>query len=260
MSDNSQSVKKRIPIPEPTKRRLLVECGHECTIPSCHEKANLEFHHINSNPLDNRDENLIVLCPNHHAMADRGKIDRKACMLYKEKLKQEGVPRPIALKELAQIEGIDVEPESFFRRWTIHFGRKYVNWRYGKLDVSLNREKVVLIVVGLLCFVPFAYQMYQLYTAKVVADMVSSLFSMLLIGVGIGLISILFVLEKLQCPNCSRNFGIRRTDSKRVEEKEVFRTETAMEIETLYRNTYECEFCGYKVSKFESVSETIDLT
>lgn len=103
-------------------------------------------------------------------------------------------------------------------------------------------------------------KMYQLYAFKIVADTTSSLISLLLVAIGVVALSFVFALEQLKCPNCSRNFGIRRTDSKRVERKEVYRTDTEIEIESIYRNTYECEFCGHKVSKFESVSETRNLT
>jgi len=260
LNESSGEARKRIPIPRPTKRRLLVECGHKCSIPNCPEKSNLQFHHINSDPLDNRDENLLVLCPNHHAMASISEIDRKACSLYKEGLSRRMISKPIPLKELAEIEGIYVEPETSLRKWIIRLGRKYVNWRHGKLDVSLNQEKAILAVVGLLCFVPISYQMYQLYAFKVVANTTSSLVSLLLVALGVVLVSFVFVLEKLECPNCNRNFSIRRTDSKRVERKVVYQTDTEIEIETVYRNTYECDFCGYKFNRFENVSERRDLT
>ena len=82
---NSQ-IKTRITIPIRLRRDLLVECGHKCAIHNCPQMQNLEAHHINSNPSDNRIDNLIMLCPTHHTMADRGVIDRPACKLYKTKL------------------------------------------------------------------------------------------------------------------------------------------------------------------------------
>ena len=75
--------KKRITVPIKLRRQLFVECGHKCSVHNCHEMQNLEGHHINSNPSDNRSENIIMLCPNHHTMADRKVIDRKSCKMYK---------------------------------------------------------------------------------------------------------------------------------------------------------------------------------
>ena len=67
---------------------LLVECGHKCTIHNCYQTRDLEVHHINSNPSDNRKENLVMFCPNHHTMADRGEMSRKECRKYKEILRR----------------------------------------------------------------------------------------------------------------------------------------------------------------------------
>lgn len=69
--------KERIAIPKETERKLLVESGHKCSVPFCYEGYSLEIHHINGDPSDNKESNLIVLCRNHHAKAESGKIDRK---------------------------------------------------------------------------------------------------------------------------------------------------------------------------------------
>ena len=80
-------VKERIRIPTPLRRKLLIECGYQCSLHTCRDMNNLEAHHINGNPGDNRIENIIMLCPTHHTMADRGVIDRKACKMFKEMIK-----------------------------------------------------------------------------------------------------------------------------------------------------------------------------
>ena len=80
--------KKRIPIPRGLKRQLLVECGHKCSVHICPLMQDFVYHHINFKPSDNRIENVIVFCPNHAAMADKGKIDRVACRMYKKSLKE----------------------------------------------------------------------------------------------------------------------------------------------------------------------------
>lgn len=86
LKDNITLRKTRVRIPIKLRRELLVDCGHRCTIHSCAEIQNLEAHHINGIPSDNRPENIIMLCPNHHTLADRGTIDKEACRMYKNRL------------------------------------------------------------------------------------------------------------------------------------------------------------------------------
>ena len=85
----NHQIKPRVLIPVKLRRELLVECGHKCTIHNCSIMQNLEAHHINSKPSDNRIDNLIMLCPTHHTMADRGIIDRTSCKMYKAKLESQ---------------------------------------------------------------------------------------------------------------------------------------------------------------------------
>lgn len=94
----------RVHIPIDLRRKLLVECGHKCTIHNCNVMRDLEAHHIDSNPSHNTMINIIILCPNHHAMADRGDIDRKACREYKRLLKNiEVYPATLILKNIEQV-------------------------------------------------------------------------------------------------------------------------------------------------------------
>lgn len=74
----------RPPIPAEIKRRVLVEAGHRCAIPTCRH-IDVEIHHIIpwETCRTHEYENLIALCPNCHIRADSGKIDRKALRLYK---------------------------------------------------------------------------------------------------------------------------------------------------------------------------------
>lgn len=79
---------KRPPIPADLKRRVLVEAGHRCAIPTC-RYITVEIHHIVpwETCLIHEYHNLIALCPNCHARADRGEIDRKSLRIYKASLR-----------------------------------------------------------------------------------------------------------------------------------------------------------------------------
>lgn len=78
----------RPPIPAEVKRKVLVEAGHRCAIPTC-RYITVEIHHIVpwEACLAHDYRNLIALCPNCHVRADRGEIDRKALRIYKASLR-----------------------------------------------------------------------------------------------------------------------------------------------------------------------------
>ena len=78
----------RPPIPAEVKRKVLVEAGHRCAIATCRH-INVEIHHIVpwAKCCAHDYHNLIALCPNCHARADRGEIDRKALRIYKSSLR-----------------------------------------------------------------------------------------------------------------------------------------------------------------------------
>jgi hypothetical protein len=78
----------RPPIPADLKRRVLVEAGHRCAIPTCRH-ITVEIHHIVPWETCKVHEyhNLIALCPNCHHRADRGEIDRKSLRIYKASLR-----------------------------------------------------------------------------------------------------------------------------------------------------------------------------
>ena len=69
------------------KRRILIEAGYRCAVPTCRFPIAEKAHIISwADSKDNSYENLIALCPNCHAMYDSGKIDRTAIIAYKKKL------------------------------------------------------------------------------------------------------------------------------------------------------------------------------
>ena len=96
--------KTRPAIPREVQRKLLLECGYECSIPRCSITQALEFHHINGDSSDSREENLLVLCAVHHAMAGgaKPKIDRKACEQLKKTIVQLSIPFVFDKEELSR--------------------------------------------------------------------------------------------------------------------------------------------------------------
>jgi hypothetical protein len=75
-------------IPTELRRRILVESGHRCAIPTC-RYIEVDVHHIIrwAQCRAHEYDNLIALCPNCHRRADRGEIDRKSLRLYKLNLR-----------------------------------------------------------------------------------------------------------------------------------------------------------------------------
>jgi len=64
--------------------RIIHRVGTICCYPNCKETIALDVHHIvpRNEGGTNRDSNLIVLCPSHHRLADRGAIPRKRLEMY----------------------------------------------------------------------------------------------------------------------------------------------------------------------------------
>lgn len=87
MSDFDDSV-RRPSIPAEVRRRVLVEAGHRCSIPTC-RYIEVEIHHIVpwAKSQSHDYENLIALCANCHRRADRGEIDRISLRNYKFNLR-----------------------------------------------------------------------------------------------------------------------------------------------------------------------------
>lgn len=78
----------RITMPAELRRRVLVEAGHRCAIPTC-RYIEVDIHHIidYAQCQSHEYENLIALCPNCHRRAGRGEIDRKSLRIYKANLR-----------------------------------------------------------------------------------------------------------------------------------------------------------------------------
>ena len=72
---------------EDLKRKVLVEAGHRCAIPTCGHPTT-EIAHIvpYAKVKEHKFENLIALCPNCHTRYDNKEIDRKSMVQYKASL------------------------------------------------------------------------------------------------------------------------------------------------------------------------------
>jgi len=79
---------ERPAIPAELKRRVLVEAGHRCAIPTCRH-IDVDVHHIIpwETCKEHKYENLIALCPNCHRRVHKGEIDRKSLKIYKANLR-----------------------------------------------------------------------------------------------------------------------------------------------------------------------------
>lgn len=80
---------ERPPINAELRRRVLVEAGHRCAIPTC-RYIDVDVHHIVPWEICKKHEyeNLIALCPNCHRRAHKAnEIDRKSLYHYKANLR-----------------------------------------------------------------------------------------------------------------------------------------------------------------------------
>ena len=75
-------------IPNELRRRVLVEAGHRCAIPTCRH-IDVDVHHIIpwKKCKEHKYENLITLCPNCHRRSEKKEIDAKSLRIYKAKLR-----------------------------------------------------------------------------------------------------------------------------------------------------------------------------
>lgn len=81
-------IPSRPAIPADVRRRVLVEAGHRCAIPTC-RYIEVDIHHIIpwKECQEHTYENLIALGPNCHRRADREEIDRKSLRIYEANLR-----------------------------------------------------------------------------------------------------------------------------------------------------------------------------
>jgi len=79
-----EDMEKTSTLPYEETERIIHRVGTICCYPNCKETIALDVHHIvpRREGGTNRDSNLIVLCPSHHRLADRGAIPRRRLEMY----------------------------------------------------------------------------------------------------------------------------------------------------------------------------------
>lgn len=123
--------KIRTLVPQEVRNKLLVYCKHECCICDARIGRN-EIHHINGDPSDNREENLIPLCPNCHSQAEGGIFKEKELLMYKEaKIKKIGIK--------ALLEQKDTPPRKFTDLFSMKLN-EITKSLEGKLYLKLDDE------------------------------------------------------------------------------------------------------------------------
>lgn len=72
------------PLSQAQKEECIRLVGNRCCYPHCRETISLDVHHIvpRAESGSNKHSNLIVLCDNHHKLADRGAIPRERLKHY----------------------------------------------------------------------------------------------------------------------------------------------------------------------------------
>ena len=132
-------------IPAELRRRVLVEAGHRCAIPTCRH-IDVDVHHIIpwAECRVHEYENLIALCPNCHRRAGKGEIDRKSIRLYKLNLR-------FSHDKFSQLE-MDVlfEMASLPDGQTIHWPpfNKILLKRLQEAGLILIREAAASVLLG----------------------------------------------------------------------------------------------------------------
>ena len=83
-SKRKPRIKKVRPLSQRQTALLIDKVGGKCCLPDCDVALTLDVHHIIPGEEEgtNRERNLIVLCPTHHRLADRGAISRARLKLY----------------------------------------------------------------------------------------------------------------------------------------------------------------------------------
>jgi hypothetical protein len=79
---------KRPSMPQDVRRKVLIEASYRCAVPRCLTPLAIDVHHIDENPANNDESNLIALCPTCHAAFHRKTYAVEAIKFWKLMLQQ----------------------------------------------------------------------------------------------------------------------------------------------------------------------------
>jgi hypothetical protein len=194
---------------------------------------------------------------NREVWVRRGATSDRATQREREQMSPKKGKR--TLEEKLELEGVPEESENWLRKSVIKLGRWYMMRVYGELTVSLRKEMITFAVFGLLCFVPLTYSLLQISSTHVVPSQWALIPSIFIPVLGVFLLLIVGSIPRLHCPDCNRQFAVRRKRHTRVRTEILHKTEDEIVREVTYHNAYACDFCKYKKAKFEPETETIKI-
>lgn len=136
------AVENRPAIPTLLERRVLMESGHRCAIPTC-SYPTVEIHHIVpwEKCKEHTYDNLIALCPNCHSRADRGEIDRKSLLLYKSRL--QSIFSCDSLQTDKPITTLNGSDDVRYKVKAINYNTSSAPWYEIEIDLPIFDEQTV---------------------------------------------------------------------------------------------------------------------
>lgn len=149
-------VKIRIPIPVDIEASMLFKADHTCS--KCRKlELDVQIHHIDGNPSNNKEENLMVLCLQDHSVASSKSTMSKGytqaeLKKYKENWESIVKERREALREpskitLVRFDGPDVNTvylqtkEGVLRGFQDSPTFEHLGFNWGNVDVYLEEDR-----------------------------------------------------------------------------------------------------------------------
>jgi hypothetical protein len=193
---------------------------------------------------------------NREVWVRRGATSDRATQIEREKMSNNRKP----LEAKLQREGIpEEETENVLRVLVIRIGRWYMGRKYGDLKHPMSKEIMVLIAIGILLWSPLLYSLYEISGLHVVPGSFELTAFILLAVLGGIFLIVSQGIPKLRCPDCGRQFAVRRKKHIRVRSEIIHKTSEKVTREVTYQNLYACDFCKFKNKKFEAETETLSV-